>query len=257
MDNLLNFAKNEVEQGKKVALLTVTKTVGSSPSTVGQMIAVSETGGTSGTIGGGASEFNAINLALNSMKNGEKTFNFSYNHAEVGMTCGGEMEGFGNILGAETHLYIFGGGHIAQSLAKIAKIIGFMVTVIEDREEFQSEFSEMRYIVSDFHDFDKKITFSPNSYVVVCTRGHAKDTEALEFCLKFEHKYIGVIGSSKKVAILHQNLLKKYDTDRINKVFAPIGLDIASSKPSEIAVSILAEILLIKNNGTLNHKKIK
>lgn len=94
-----------------------------------------------------------------------------------------------------------------------------------------------------------------NSYAVICMRSHETDDEVLRFCLQYPLKYIGMIGSSKKVAVLFQRLKEDgYKREDLQNLFTPIGLDIASEVPAEIAVSIMAEILLIKNNGNPKHK---
>ncbi|MFV0399140.1 MAG: XdhC family protein [Oscillospiraceae bacterium] len=255
IQDVLAFAQQQVEQGRQVALVTVTETEGSSPASAGQMMAVLSDGSAVGTVGGGTTEFRVIQQAVEAMKNGGKTFPFAYDHAEAGMVCGGGMRGFGNVLGNENHLYIFGGGHVGQSLAPLAVNIGFHVTVIEDRPELESAFSRVQYKVCKPEDYEKEIAVTGSAYGVICTRGHQTDDEALRFCLGKPFRYTGMIGSRKKVGALFGKLREEgYSEDRIKTIFAPIGLDIASSIPAEIAVSILAEILLIKNNGTAKHK---
>ncbi len=256
MCSVLDFVKRKTEEGFSVCLVTVTKTNGSSPASIGQMLAVCEDGSNFGTVGGGATEFKIITQAIEAIKNGHKLFNFYYDHSENGMVCGGSMEGFGTIFGNENHIYIFGGGHIAQSFAKVATLTGFTVTVIEDRPEYEKEFTDVNYILATADTFKDKIYLSRNAYAVICTRGHTGDNEALKFCMDKPFKYIGMIGSTKKVTALYSSLNPDYTQEEIKKVYAPIGLNIASGKPAEIAISIMSEILLIKNGGTPNHKKI-
>lgn len=252
----LAFAQEQIALSKQVALVTVTKTNGSSPASAGQMIAVLTDGTTEGTIGGGASEYAVIQQAIQAMQSGQKMFQFSMNHAESGMVCGGGMEGFGNVLGNENHLYIFGGGHVAQSLAPLAVAAGFYVTVVEDRPELAEAFSGVQYLVCTPQEYEEKLALSPAAYVVVSTRGHKTDDDALRFCLGRPLQYVGMIGSRKKVHTLFSQLLQEgYSREALQQVYAPIGLDIASGIPAEIAVSILAEILMIKNNGSPNHKR--
>jgi len=191
---------------------------------------------------------------MKSLKNGEKTFEFSFDHAESGMVCGGSMSGYGNILGDESCLYIFGGGHIAQHLAPLAAATGFFVTVIEDRPEFESQFPNVRYLVCKPENYETEIQFQGQAYIAICTRGHKTDAEALRFCLSKPHKYLGMIGSSKKTNTLFENMRQDgFAGETLKNIYAPIGLDIAHSVPAEIAVSIMAEILLVKNNGSPNH----
>jgi xanthine dehydrogenase accessory factor len=257
MQDVLSFSAQKTAEGKKVALVTVTETKGSSPASPGQMIAVLADGSSAGTVGGGASEYHIIQRAVEAIKNGESIFSFSFDHAEDGMICGGSISGFGNILGSQLSLCIFGGGHIAQSLANLATDIGFSVTVVEDRPEFASYFEKARYVVCKPEEYAKLDLASVLDYAVICTRGHKTDGEALRYCLGKKFRYIGMIGSEKKVAALFDNMHEEgISQAELDNVYAPIGLDIADALPAEIAISVIAEILLIKNKGKLQHKKL-
>jgi len=257
VQDVLEFVSRSAAEGKKAAIVTVTGTSGSSPATPGQMMAVLADGTTMGTIGGGASENRIKEQAVDAIKNGETIFSFSIDHAENGMICGGGMEGFGNIIGNNTGLCIFGGGHIAQSLAKIAAAAGFSITVVEDRPEFADDFESAKYIVCEPETYEKLDPVANADYAVICTRGHRSDDEALRYCMTMDLKYIGMIGSKTKVTTLLTRLRSEGVTQaQLDNIYAPIGLDIASAIPAEIAVAIIAEILLIKNNGNLRHKKM-
>jgi len=256
MNEVLEFASQNLREGKKAALVTVTAITGSSPAAPGQMIAVLSDGTSKGTAGGGATENLVIETAKKAIGSGQATFSLELDHSENGMICGGSMKVFGNILGNHLGLCIFGGGHIAQSLAKMSSEVGFYVTVIEDRSEFKKHFDSVNYITCKPENYESLAETDFADYAVICTRGHGTDDEALRFCLTKEYKYIGMIGSKTKVGELFSRLgnegVSQADLDR---VYAPIGLDIADAVPSEIAVAILAELLLIKNNGNLRHKK--
>jgi len=190
------------------------------------------------------------------MREGDGIFAFSFNHSENGMICGGSMAGFGNILGNRVNLCIFGGGHIAQSLARIAVFAGFNVKVVEDRPEFAPFFDCARYVVCDPENYQASDPALDSDYAVICTRGHKTDTQALRYCLTKPLTYLGMIGSEEKVSALLDTMQGEGVTkEQLERIYAPIGLDIADALPSEIAVAILAEVLLVKNNGTLRHKK--
>ena len=256
MNNVLDFLSQSISEGKKAALVTVVKTIGGSPSTAGQMIVVLADGNTKGTVGGGASEHIVINAAIDAIKGGESIFTLTIEHAEEGMVCGGSMEVFGNIIGNRSSLCIFGGGHIAQSLAATAALTGFYVTVIEDRPEFAVHFNSVNYIVCLPDEYEKTDPAAFADYAVICTRGHKTDDKALRYCLTKDLKYIGMIGSKPKVKEVFNNLRDDgVSQEQLEGIYAPIGLDIASAFPKEIAIAILSEILLIKNNGALRHKK--
>jgi len=255
IQDVLAFTQESLAQGRRVALVTVTETTGSSPASAGQVMAVLADGSSSGTVGGGATEYKIKQKAIAAIKSGEKVFEFSIDHAGSDKVCGSSISGYGNILGEENHLYVFGGGHIAQRLAPLAAATGFFVTVVEDRPEFESQFPNIRYLVSNPESYDRDIQLPESAYIVICTRGHQTDKDALRFCLSKPHKYIGIIGSANKAENLFEELHSDgYAEETLDSIYTPIGLDIAGSIPAEIAISIMAEILLIKNNGSLSHK---
>ena len=256
IQDVLTFAAQKAAEGKKIALITVTETQGSSPASVGQVMAVLADGSSKGTVGGGASEHHIIGQAVAAMQSGANIFHFSFDHAENRMVCGGSMSGFGNIIGSGARLCIFGGGHIAQSLARIAAQTGFAVTVVEDRAELAAHFQGAQYLLCEPANYQAAAPVSDADYVVICTRGHRTDDDALRYCLTKQLSYLGMIGSEKKVSALFQNMRAEgVAQSELNRIYAPIGLDIAGAVPAEIAVAILAELLLVKNEGQLRHKK--
>ena len=149
---------------------------------------------------------------------------------------------------SEPTVYIFGAGHISQQLVPLVKKVHFKVVVIDDREIFanRERFPEAdEIIVSDFERSSERITIDNTSYIVIVTRGHLYDGLILEKAVKTDAHYIGMIGSKKKIQTLYQNLLKKgVPKEALDKVHAPIGLDIHSETPEEIAVSIVAQLIL-------------
>lgn len=261
ISEVLSFAARQTQQGGQVALLTITGTTGSSPASPGQVMVVCEDGSTAGTIGGGASEHKLKQRALAALAAGEQVFEFELTHADIGMTCGGSLKGFGNLLGSGTGLAIFGGGHISQYLAKAAALTGFNVNIIEDRPEFEQMFElspTTHYKICQPEDYESLNILGSSKYAVVCTRGHSTDFAALRYCITKPLKYLGMIGSAAKTQkILGDIRGQGVPGEDIAKVFTPIGLDIASSRPAEIAISILAEILLVKNGGSPAHKSQK
>lgn len=164
---------------------------------------------------------------------------------------GGFDENLGYVednIALKPELVLFGAGHIGKAVIKIAKILDFDITLFDDRKEILD--------AEDFKDIEKhhgswmeltgrKYSFN-NPYFLIFTHGHKGDEECLRYALSYEHQYIGMIGSKIKVAKTFQNLKKEGFTDKdLEKVHAPIGLDINANTPEEIAVSILAEIISI------------
>jgi len=169
----------------------------------------------------------------------------------LGMLCGGETTLYIDVIVPPESLVIVGAGHVSRPLAAMAKITGFSVTVLDDREEFcnRERFPEAdALLVGEMGSLLEKISMGKNSYVVIVTRGHAYDEAALEKIIGTGASYIGMIGSKNKVKKIFQNLLEKgIPEERLRQVHAPIGLDIGAKTAEEIAVSILAEIISVKN----------
>jgi xanthine dehydrogenase accessory factor len=152
-------------------------------------------------------------------------------------------------------LYIFGGGHISLSLARMGKIAGFRIVVIDDRELYANKdrFPEADQVyASDFADFFERFEIPSFAYVIIVTRGHQYDELVLENALKTEPAYIGMIGSKRKVKRTYDNLLASgaATQEALSRVHSPIGLDIKAETPEEIAISILAEIIRVRRSGS-------
>jgi xanthine dehydrogenase accessory factor len=166
---------------------------------------------------------------------------FSKNSAEI----------FIERLAKNPSLILCGGGHISLPLSKLGHMLGFHVTVIDPREEFAnpSRFSEnTRILCKEFKPALLSLPPSANNYYVIITRGHSYDQVCLETILNLPGSYTGMIGSENKVRKVMELLKKKgYSKEKLDKVFAPIGLDIAAKTPEEIAVAIMAQIIWKKN----------
>jgi xanthine dehydrogenase accessory factor len=148
---------------------------------------------------------------------------------------------------SEPTVYIFGGGHISEQLAPLAKKVHFKVVVVDDREMFanRERFPEAdEVIVSEFEKCFDQLNIDDSSYIIIVTRGHLYDGFVLEQAVKTNARYIGMIGSKKKIKTLYEILVKKgVSKETLNRVHAPIGLDINSETPEEIAVSIVAQLI--------------
>ena len=166
------------------------------------------------------------------------------------MICGGDMELFVEPILQEPRLFIFGGGHIALALSKMARIAGFKIIVVDDRPEFASpeRFPEAeRTIAADFLEAFSRLNVDSSSYIVIVTHAHAGDEVVLERALQTEARYVGMIGSRRKNSVVFENLRAKgVSQDSIDRVHAPIGVPIHAWTSEEIAVSILAEIIKVR-----------
>jgi xanthine dehydrogenase accessory factor len=155
---------------------------------------------------------------------------------------------------SEPTVYLFGAGHVSQQIAPLAKKVLFKVVVIDDREMFanRERFPDSdEILVSEFEGCFDRLPIDDSSYIIIVTRGHLYDGSVLEQAVKTNARYIGMIGSRKKIHILYQQLMKKgVFREALNRVYAPIGLEIHSETPEEIAVSIVAQLIQVRGEPT-------
>lgn len=171
----------------------------------------------------------------------EKRFHFTYNETMI------------EPIAVSSDLYIFGAGHISQFLSKVARMVDFTVTVIDDREEFanRERFPEADHIiVEDFREVFDRLDFSRAAYIVIVTRGHNHDALVLQKSIEKPTQYIGMIGSRRKIHMVFDYLKERGVEEKILKsVHAPVGLNINSETPQEIAVSIVAELIDVRGGS--------
>lgn len=148
---------------------------------------------------------------------------------------------------------VVGAGHVGRAVARLAKFLGFQVAVIDDREEFANPelIPDADQVICD--DFARALDAFPmngNTYVVLVTRGHKQDELSLRHCLNRGAAYLGMIGSRRRSATVIEHLLAEgFALEELAKVRTPIGLEIGAESPEEIAVSILAEVIMLRNGG--------
>jgi len=158
-------------------------------------------------------------------------------------------------------LLIAGGGHIGQALAQQAGLVGFDVTVIDDRSEFTDPALYPDGTITLCGDIPEQIAAGPiasDTYIVIVTRGHKLDAETLEACINTPVAYVGMIGSRRKVALMRQSFIGSgiATAEQFDRVFTPIGLDIGAVTVPEIATSITAELIAARRQG-IAHKTSK
>ncbi|MFN0158692.1 MAG: XdhC family protein [Bacteroidota bacterium] len=153
------------------------------------------------------------------------------------------------------HLIVFGGGHVSLYVTRVAAMAGFRVTVVDDRIQFANKerFPEAEEtIAAEFYDAMEKLSITTSTYAVIVTRGHRSDEEILGRVVKTQAKYVGMIGSKRKVLATFKNLMKDgVSQDLLEKVRAPMGLDIGAATAEEIAVSIVAEMIQVRRGAAL------
>ena len=261
--NVLKRITEEMANEKPVALVTVVEATGSTPGKVGAMMAVLEDGSTFGTVGGGKLEGEMTKEAMTCLKTGEDrllSYHLQDDEEGIGMQCGGDAQAFVKVFKPRQQLVLVGGGHIALSLYKLGLMLGFRVTIVEDREEYcnRERFPEADgLLVGDMGKLMADMPLGSGTYVVVVSRGHKMDEIALRAVLGRPAAYVGMIGSRNKVGHTITSLRDSgIKEEYIDKVFMPIGLDLGGQKPEEIAVSIMAQILAVKYGTEPKHLKV-
>ncbi|HUK99722.1 MAG TPA: XdhC/CoxI family protein [Nitrospirota bacterium] len=236
------------QMGRKSAIATIVECKGSTPQKQGAKMLVRDDGSLMGTLGGGCLEAEVAQTARMIMKDGKPlTLSFDLTEHEGGLVCGGTVLIYiePNLL--EPHLIILGAGHVSRTLSKLARFTGFRVTVVDDRAEFANkenmpDASEL--LVSDFERAFDSISAQHDTFIVVATRGHNHDLDAVKAALKTEAGYIGLLGSRRKKVLLVEALQHDgFSGNDVSRIIIPVGLDIGSVTPEEIAVSIIAQII--------------
>lgn len=150
-------------------------------------------------------------------------------------------------------LVLIGGGHVNRAVSRLASLLGFRMYAVDDRVEFANKerFPEAEtLVISDYSRGLENVSVNSNTYIVVATRGHRYDDLALAAAIRTPARYIGLLGSRRKTLEIYKNLLKeKVPPERLREVYAPIGLNIGAITPEELAVSIMAEIIMVRNGG--------
>jgi len=249
MEDIYKAITEILQRGERASLATIVSKQGSTPAPIGSKMLVLLDGNIIGTVGGGGIEAEIYHIAKEVIKeNSPRLVSFDLN--ENDSICGGKISVFIEPIVASEKVYIFGAGHIGFYLSKMAVMTDFKVIVIDDREEYANleRFPEAHKIIAlNFKDAFEKMEIDDNSFIVIITRGHACDEQVLEWACGIKTRYIGMIGSKAKIQQLFSNLRQKgVDDQRLAEVHAPIGLDIGSETPAEIAVSILAEIIQVR-----------
>lgn len=259
--NIMRNALRHIEAGDEIAIATIIEAQGSSPRGVGTSMAVLKDGKIYGTIGGGPLEKYIIEVSMEMIKEGQsKTIDIPLNKEGVEMICGGAVKVFIDVYRKKPKLLIAGGGHVGHALYKIANLLDFHIAIFEDREEYLNveRFPSAELVLGNIDESLKNYNIDKNTYIVIATRGHSYDEKSLASVLASEAKYIGAMGSKRKIATIMENLKEQgFEEEELNRVYAPIGINIGNEKPIEIAMSIMAEILSIKNNGEILHKKFE
>lgn len=260
-----------LENGEALVLATILSQAGSTPRTAGTRMIIRQDGSILGTIGGGLVEAESIRAAAQVFADGKsQTLDFDLSNQDLTNTmdliCGGKTRvcvemirpdqatiqdyrrQARSIKAARTRLYLFGAGHVARQTALLAALVDFRVTVLDDRKEFANperfpDAEEVR-VLESFETAMQDLPIPAGSFLLILTRGHSHDRTVLAQALQTEAGYIGMIGSRNKRNTIYSSLLAEgFSQKDLDRVFCPVGLEIQAESPSEIGISIVAQLI--------------
>ena len=257
---MYDFYEKLAELTKKhsrLAMATVIKTRSSTPREEGAKMIILPYGKSHGTLGGGKLELLVIGDAVKAIKDGGSVIKEYKLNAEdkggVGMECGGEATVFIDVITHGDRLLILGGGHIGLALYKMALEAGFSVVVVDERAEYANSkrFPLAEEVLITKVDGQRiKELVEKDTYIVVVTHEHKQDKLAVKNLINLNYRYLGMIGSAKKVKkVLSELEAEGVPKEKLEGVYSPIGLDIKAETPGEIAVSIMAELVHVRHSG--------
>jgi xanthine dehydrogenase accessory factor len=233
------------EGGAPVAIANLMVVPESSKFSVGAKMLIRENGETEGTLGDSALNERSVRKAVNLMALGKQEY-------VVDEETGAEI--FIEAFTTPPTMVLAGGGHVSKALAPIARSVGMRVFVVDDRPEFANveRFPEADIVLTqDFVSGIADLPINANTFIVIATRGHRYDDTALEAAARTPARYVALLGSKRKTIMIYEELIRRgLPIERVRELRAPSGLDITARTPEEIAISIVAEILMFRLGGT-------
>lgn len=251
-------------EGRRAAMATIVNVSGSIPSFKSAKMLVGEDGTLVGTIGGGCVEGEVVQAAREVMADEKpRTLRFDLNDNpkyDSGLVCGGSLEIFVEPVLPPALVYVFGGGHVGLNVYRVARLAGFEVVVVDDREADASceRFPEARALLtgSEMAALLPRLAPASTSFVVIATRGHHDDMKVLRWAVGTQAGYVGMLGSRRKVLTVFRALTDDgVDPAALERVHAPIGLEIGATSPEEIAVSVVAELIAVRRRAALGQQE--
>ena len=228
-------------EGEGNRALATLADAGSTAGTPEAKLFIRADGSTVGTLGAPELDEAAAEAAIELMPKGR----------EVWLTTEAQAKIYVETFTRPATIVVVGGGHVGYAVYKLATFLGFATIIVDDREMFANaeRFPEAEQIViGDFAEGVESLDLTPNSYVLVATRGHKYDDEALLAAARSQAGYLGLLGSKRKAAMIFRHLFEHgVDENRVAEIRAPVGLDIGGRSPEEIAVSVMAEIVAVRH----------
>ncbi len=254
--NLFTEAGKLQDQGAAFAVATLIDSQGSTPRATAKMVVKSD-GAILGTIGGGLAEAYVITEALAAIgQRQSKTVEYILNSQAadgIQMLCGGKITVFIEVVAPKPRIVMIGAGHVGMAVARLVEFLDYRLVIVDDREEFAN--SEKYPMAAEIYWHPEMaqaiapVVIDRNTYVVIATKD--ADLSALRSVIGSPAAYIGMIGSKRKVGLVREQLQNEGVTaERLQSIYAPVGLDLGSETPEEIALSIMAEIMKVRNGKT-------
>lgn len=244
------------QQNKAGAVCMVVRTNGSTPRRSGSKMLVYPDGTIVGTVGGGELENRVRQAALEAIKDG-KTRLLEYEmtdieRGDVGI-CGGQVEVYVEPIQPKPTLVVIGAGHVGKAVVHLAHWLGFRVVLSDDRPDFctpEAVPGADQYVPAPMAELLQHVELNPWTYVVLTTRGVDVDVQGLPVLLDQQAGFIGVIGSRRRWTMAKKAMLAQgVPLEKLDRVHSPVGIELNAETPEEIAVSILAEIIMLRQGG--------
>src|SRR3989442_11544938 len=252
---IYNEIQASIKRGERVAVATVVKTIGAAPCGVGTKMLVHADGTTSGSFSGAKVDAQVVQDALQALREGHSNLIHTHLDADQAVgSCGATLELFIEVLYPEPRLIIAGAGNVAQALTRLATSLDFRIVVVDDRRDLadpQVFGDKVQLTFGDIPQTIRELEPDEASWIVIVTRGHNLDKDALRAALETNAHYVGMIGSPGKIKNIFRHLLEEgISRERLEQVHSPIGLDLGAETPEEIALSIAAEMLMLRKHGS-------
>lgn len=252
---IYNEIQTSLKRGERIVVATVVKTIGAAPCGVGTKMLIHADGTTSGGFSGAKVDAQVAQDALQALREGHSNLIHTHLDADQAVgSCGATLELFIEVLYPEPRLIIAGAGNVAQALTRLATSLDFRIVVVDDRRDLADPQAFSEKVQLTFDDVPQTIReLEPDeaSWIVIVTRGHHLDKDALRAALETHARYVGMIGSPGKIKNIFRDLLKEgIPHERLAQVHSPIGLDLGAETPDEIALSIAAEMVMLRKNGS-------
>ncbi|RKX75950.1 MAG: hypothetical protein DRP87_13265 [Spirochaetes bacterium] len=264
---IFNLIEENLKKSNPVVLVTVVDARGSSPGKQGFKMLVDKNGRIAGTVGGGSTEWHAVNKAREMIEKGEEhffeTLNLSPESTETSSLCGGKVSFFYELFTLAVKVFIFGCGHVGENVARLCSLAGYNVTALDNRKEIIDNLPDEIYNRAIHFDYTgkeayKDLGITSNSYAVVLTHQHISDYDVVKniYLVCPDIAYIGLIGSKTKIQKNIKKLKQEMPDIDLKNLYSPVGIRIGGESAFEIALSIVAEIQAVRHGIEADHLRI-